>query len=118
MIVVGPGVPTGVVCDRPVGLLDLLPTCLRLAGIEPPFQPDGTDLVATATGDAGQRDWLHLEHAPLGHRWGGWHALTDGQGKYIWFAGSGRELLFDLRDDPRECRDLSGATQRQPELLR
>jgi arylsulfatase A-like enzyme len=116
MIVVGPDVPDGLVCDRPVGLLDLLPTCLRFAGIEAPFQPDGIDLVETATGNARQRDWLHLEHAPLGHRWGGWHALTDGQSKYIWFAGSGRELLFDLQADPRELHDLSAGATRQSEL--
>ena len=71
MIVAGPDVPAGVVCDRPVGLLDILPTCLRRAGVEPPFQPDGIDLVEAATGDASRRDWMHLEHAPLRHRWGG-----------------------------------------------
>jgi hypothetical protein len=40
--------------------------------------------------------------------------LTDGRIKYIWFADTGRELLFDLRDDPQELSDLSAA---RPGLL-
>lgn len=106
MIAVGEGFAANTVCDAPIGLTDLMPTFLRAAGLNPPPDRTGIALQDSAAGTR-RRDTLHLEHAPLGHRWGGWHALTDGTLKYVWFAGSGRELLFDLRSDPSECHDLS-----------
>ena len=35
--------------------------------------------------------------------------LTDGREKYIWYSQSGRELLFDLEEDPTELHDLAAA---------
>jgi len=41
--------------------------------------------------------------------------LSDGHHKYTWWMADGRELLFDLEEDPGETRDLS---QKQPELCK
>ena len=35
--------------------------------------------------------------------------VTDGREKYIWYSQTGRELLFDLQEDPTEMHDLSAA---------
>jgi hypothetical protein len=42
----------------------------------------------------------------MGDPYPGMHYLTDGKMKYIWF-NDGIEQLFDLQNDPRECRNLS-----------
>jgi hypothetical protein len=33
--------------------------------------------------------------------------VTDGKEKYVWFHHTGKELFFDLRNDPLECHDLA-----------
>jgi len=45
-----------------------------------------------------------------------WTALTDGRHKYIYYAFDGREQLFDLQNDPGECRDLAGDSASQETL--
>jgi arylsulfatase A-like enzyme len=45
--------------------------------------------------------------------YGGYRAtrwIRDERHKYIWYGGTNEEQLFDLHDDPYECRDLSGDT--------
>jgi len=46
---------------------------------------------------------LHIEHSGAAY---GFHALTNGKEKYIWFSQSGREQFFDLQNDPSELHDL------------
>ncbi len=53
------------------------------------------------------RECLHFEHAPCYSQQQAFHALTDGQFKYIWRPVDGTEHLFDLTQDPREERDLA-----------
>ena len=97
------GFPAGLTVDRPVGLEDVLPTVLDLAGLPIPAAADGESLVPLLRGeDAPWREWLHVETAPT------YHCLTDGREKYIWFVADGREQFFDLASDPTECRDLAG----------
>ena len=45
-------------------------------------------------------------------------SLTDGTMKYIWYVTSGREQLFDVKDDPGEKNDLSNLPQFRDELNR
>ena len=55
--------------------------------------------------NCGGNNWrlfIHGEHATSANQW-----LTDGKEKYAWFTQTGRELLFDLTEDPREINDLS-----------
>lgn len=102
MILSGPDTGRGVVDDRVTALVDIFPTFCDLAGAPKPVGLGGRSLLESAAPRT-----LHLEHAPLGHRWGGWQAVTDGRWKYIYFAGEGRELVFDLEKDPRETVDRS-----------
>jgi hypothetical protein len=34
--------------------------------------------------------------------------LTDGKEKYIWMTKTGREMFFDIQNDPLEISELSG----------
>lgn len=96
------GIRPGTVVDQPVCLEDIMPTVLDLAGVPVPSGVEGRSLLPLSRGEpAPWRDFLHIEHAPLHH------TLTDGREKYIWFVADGREQLFRLSEDPRECRDLA-----------
>jgi arylsulfatase A-like enzyme len=107
------GVRPGTVVDRPVGLEDVMPTCLELAGVSVPGSVEGRSVLALARGEeAPWRNHLHIEHAPLHH------TLTDGREKYIWFAADGREQFFDLAEDPSECRDLATAPAHSQRVAR
>ena len=105
------------VIDKPVGLEDVMPTILEMAGLPVPDSVDGSSLLPLMRGEeVGWRRFLHLEHAPHERdRVGGFHSLVSDSEKYIWLAGDGREQLFDLEADPTECRDLTrdpGAAER------
>ncbi len=94
----------GSVSDRPVSLVDVLPTLVQAAGIPVPAGvagaalvgpaglqvPDGRPLVAELSrGEATTRAWI------------------DGNWKFIVRGGQGGGLLYDLDSDPGEHRDLS-----------
>jgi arylsulfatase A-like enzyme len=102
------GLQRGAVSTQPVGLEDVMPTLLDLAGVTPPASVDGRSLVPALRGarEPG-REWLHFEHAPTYSEEQGFHALVDGRLKYIWRPKTGREQLFDLVADPREEDDLA-----------
>lgn len=97
------------VCDRPVCLEDIMPTVLELAGCPEPSSVDGRSLVPwlRGEGDSGWREYLHGEHATCYHKEQANHYLTDGREKYVWMTELGTELLFDLRHDPKELRNLA-----------
>lgn len=101
------GITPRTVIDAPVGLEDIMPTVLDMAGADIPDSVDGKSLLPLLRGDVGARNewrpYIHIEHAPR------FHALTDGKQKYAWFTGDGSEQLFDLISDPGECHDLAGS---------
>jgi arylsulfatase len=102
------GFVKGTRSEQAVCLEDLMPTLLAMAGSEIPAHLDGENLLPTLRGETQQiRDWLHFEHAKCYSKEQSFHALTDGQWKYIWRPESGREHLFNLVEDPREEKDLS-----------
>ncbi len=93
--------------NQVVELRDLLPTFCDLAGCDTPAHVDGRSILPLARGEtAGWREHLHGEHFMNAdsNQW-----LTDGREKYIWYSQSGRELLFDLEEDPTELHDLAAA---------
>ncbi len=96
------GVRVGAVVDRPVGLEDVMPTCLDFAGVAVPGGVDGRSLLPLLRGEETPwREYLHIEHAPLHH------TLTDGNEKYIWFVADGREQFFHLPENPDERFDVA-----------
>ncbi|WP_202638449.1 arylsulfatase [Bailinhaonella thermotolerans] len=104
-LLAGPGVPSGVVSDAVVELRDVMPTLLDAAGLDAPEGIDGRSaLPAARDPETRLRPYLHGEHVLLGQslQW-----LTDGEEKYVWMSGTGKEHLFDLRTDPGELRNLA-----------
>jgi len=92
--------------DQVIELRDLLPTFCDLAGVAVPDHIDGRSILPLVRGETdGWRPYLHGEHFlhADSNQW-----LTDGREKYVWYSQSGRELLFNLANDPTELHDLSG----------
>jgi arylsulfatase len=111
------GFRPGLRLREPVCLADIMPTLLSLAGAAIPDHVDGTDLTPALRGKGtNTRECLHFEHAPCYSQAQAYHALTDGRCKYIWRPANGRELLFDLEEDPREERNLADDAAHQKPL--
>jgi arylsulfatase A-like enzyme len=95
------GLKRGAALPHPVGLEDVMPTCLDFAGVSIPDSVEGRSLLPLMRGEnAAWREYIHIEHAPMHH------TLCDGKEKFIWFAADGREQFFRLATDPNECHDL------------
>jgi len=103
LILAGPNVPDGERVSSQVRQVDIYPTLLAAAGLEPPADVEGQDLLADsfvhepahtrAVGAFGEQDmWLD------GVRYDGW--------KFV--KGRGRSLrqLFDLESDPHEIHNV------------
>ena len=112
--------PRDVRVDRPVELVDLVPTLLELTGIRhPEGKLDGRSLVSLAKGSGGyDKDVAFIESSPGGPFR---VAVRDGRYKYVrvldWKPSFGKEYgmtrppeeeLYDLARDPGERRNLAG----------
>lgn len=103
LIVRVPGTPAGQVCEVPVSGVDLMPTCLELAGQPAVESVDGKSFVALVRADSEPCErTVFAEHGS----WcmivrGGWKLVADRE------AGSpAPTMLFHLEEDPYEMRNL------------
>lgn len=111
------GVAGGRTVDRPVSLIDLMPTLLAAAGVrDAPGGMQGEDLWQVVRSNRSQpgREWAFaaaVRHDPR------IVSVQDSRYKLIRepAARPARLLLFDLEADPGETRDLSGE---RPEILK
>lgn len=103
--------PAGVVFDRPVSSLDILPTALSAAGVEAPrgAKLDGADLLPYL---GGRNDGP--PHERLYWRYGGKAAVREGRWKLVRDGGHKPWELYDLDQDIGESNDL---TARNPEMV-
>jgi arylsulfatase A-like enzyme len=104
LLIAAPGVTTpGTRCSRPVSLLDVYPTLVELAGLEPvEGQLEGTSLVP----------WLRDPSAPkeqpaITTCQGDNHAVRTDRWRYIRYEDGGEEL-YDHESDPGEFTNLAG----------
>ncbi len=97
----GAGIPRGQVVDAPVHSADLVPTCLELAGIEPPESLDTRSLLPALEG---RPDPDRVVYCSSLHRY---PMVRRGRFKYFRH-DDGEEMLFDLDEDPAETRNLAG----------
>jgi choline-sulfatase len=107
MLMAGPGI-TASVCETPVDLLDLFPTILEGAGIEPaPEMQDrpGRSLLEVAMSEPEPDRPILSEYHAAGSNSAGF-MLRKGRWKYHHYVGF-RPELFDLQEDPEELRDLA-----------
>ncbi len=93
--------------------IDLAPTILELMGVASPPELRGESLVPEIRGAKPEPRvvTLDLPRDDLQHRR---RAVIDGDHKLIVYGDEHRFLLFDLKADPREEKDLSSS---EPELL-
>ena len=106
MIMAGPDVPAGRVCDTPVTLVDGFPTIIQALGARSdPRDHDlpGASLLDIAQGKVPQRTILSEYHAAGAIT--GSYMIRHGRYKYIHYVGL-PPMLFDLRADPHERNDL------------
>jgi tetratricopeptide (TPR) repeat protein len=111
-----PGWSGGKDVEEVVGLVDVMPTVLSLLGIEVPPHVEGIDLSPHLRGEPTPERYVYCESvtptklgcnpllAVVGDRW-----------KYI---HTTRPELYDLREDPRETRDLASERPDQVKRLR
>ena len=100
MILVGPargGLGHGRTDDHLVGLQDVMPTLLDLAGIPAPDSCTGLSMVG------GRRREVLYAEALDGAK--ATRMVTDGPHKLIWYPAGNVIQLFDLARDPRELAD-------------
>lgn len=105
-----PELPRKRLIDRPVGLEDVMPTLLGVAGAPVPETVEGRDLLTLVADPEGRwRETYHGESTPnMYDPENAMQYLVDERFKYIYYPVTGTELLFDLASDPGETTDLSG----------
>lgn len=121
LVVAGPGIPKGkILRETWITSADLFSTMAELAGIT--VDPkDGTSFAqAIKSGQESPRKDPVIWHYPHHRGWGGpglepFTSLREGDLKVIFFYGSRRWELYNLKNDLGETRDLSLT---QPEHLR
>jgi hypothetical protein len=102
-IVVAPGVTKpGSRCDRPVGLVDIYPTLLDLAGLPPKADNDGRSLVPLLKNTEAKWDRPALMTEGRGN-----HAIRSDRWRYILYS-DGAEELYDHDKDPWEWNNIAG----------
>jgi arylsulfatase A-like enzyme len=93
-----------------VGIEDIVPTILAIAGVEPRFT-DGYDLSPYLRGETGShRPQRYLLHYPNGSFPNGqlsWY--REGDWKLMYGYEADQFLLFNLADDPTESNDLAAS---------
>lgn len=113
----GPGIADNLVIDELIGLQDLMPTMLDIAGVAAPADLQGRSLMPLIRGEAPDwRDIAYIENEthntmrdsdadPRVRR--RQRAVFDGRHKLI--LEDGQAILFDLAVDPEERIDVSAA---------
>jgi len=105
LVVAAPGKPENKQCSAPVGLIDVFPTLLALAGLPP--QPDHEGRSLAPLLEDPNADWDRPIRTTFGP---GNHALRSRHWRYIRYA-DGSEELYDHHSDPHEWHNLAGDSQ-------
>lgn len=113
LMIVGPGIKAGTVVNKQVSLIDLAPTITDLVGIDsvPHFQGQSMLPVMKGVESAAQGTISTFNELGSGRRY---IAYRTPEWKYIRTEGLGEvntlisEELYNLRDDPKEGRNLYG----------
>ena len=107
LVIRSPDIAAGQVCDRPVSLLDIFPTLLDLAGLDPRPELEGTSLRGLLQDPRSEPG----RHARITYLPGN-HAVRRDRWLYIRYRDSGEEL-YDRDADPGEFRNLAAAIELQ-----
>ncbi len=96
LLVRGPSVAAGGVCNEPVGTIDLAPTMLRAAGVDRPAWMEGRALLD------GPREWVLTENDFSILTWLPLRTLTTARYKLHRYLELPVGELYDLQEDPGE----------------
>jgi arylsulfatase A-like enzyme len=100
LIIAGPGVARGKVCNKPVQLLDVYPTLLEVAGLKQDDRLEGHSMTALLKDPAA--DWPYMARTSFGP---GNYAIRSESHRYIHY-NDGSEELYDHANDPHEWHNL------------
>jgi len=135
LIVRGTGIPPGRVIAAPVSIVDLAPTILGWAGIEPPPELEGLDLGPLLQPKQDEQETKILDerldsrfqHAEAsgGLQWRKrakglmpiFSSIRRGKFKLIHQEDPDHTALYDLESDPKELIDISAKERRVAETL-
>jgi arylsulfatase A-like enzyme len=103
--------------DALVGSLDIYPTLLDLAGVEPPRHLMGQSLrKILEEPQANLRDAIVSECVGVGGKLGQGHRMVRTDRYKYMLSGDNEEGFFDLQADPYELRNLASESQHATEL--
>lgn len=100
LIIAGPGIAKGQVCDKPVQLLDIYPSLLDLVGLQANPKHEGNSLKPLLEDSAAA--WPHTARSSFGPQN---VAIISEQYRYIHYS-DGSEELYDRLADPHEWHNL------------
>lgn len=98
----GGGLPTGTTYDRPVSSLDVLPTALAVAGVTPPSDLPGVNILPYLRGEKPNEDPVEA----LYWRYKSYRALRMGDWKWVSDPKANVTGLFNLAEDMSEQNNL------------
>ena len=108
MLIAGPDIAAGQVCETPVSLVDLYPTIIQATGVAEESEEGlpGSSLFDIAAEDFDQERTVFSQYHASASPTGGF-MLRKGKYKFNYYVDYPPEL-FDLEADPDEKNDLAG----------
>jgi len=100
LILIGPSIPKGRVCNKPVQLLDIYPTLLELTGHKADPKLEGHSIVKLLKYP--EQDWPYKARSCFGP---GNYAICSERYRYIHY-NDGSEELYDHESDPHEWNNI------------
>jgi arylsulfatase A-like enzyme len=107
LVMAGPGLPSGLVLEHAVGLVDVAPTLLSLARLPPLPDTSGIDLRQIIDGEK-PPDRVQYVETLVPQLDFGWSSLLGVRSPGFKYIRAPRAELYDLTMDPGEMHDLSG----------
>src|SRR5699024_2883456 len=111
-MIAGPGISAHQKTAAPVGLIDIYPTLLELAGLPENNQIEGRSLVPLL-----ENPGMPWPYAVLTTHGKNNHSVTGERYHYIQYE-NGAEELYDLKQDPNEWNNLAGRKDKQDVISR
>lgn len=100
LIFIGPNIPQGKVCNKPVQLLDIYPTLLELTHLEADSSHEGNSLVPLLKNVTSK--WPYMARTSFGP---GNYAIVSEEYRFIQY-NDGTEEIYHRKNDPNEWDNL------------